>query len=144
MSGFRNSYKEGVMTLELSLLMPGIISILIIVIFSGYYFHDRCVLERGAYASCLKFAEYVMNDDNDNLNSEEVVASYFDDETKNRLCGNWDLSLEIQNTDDEISIFITGNMKCLSGIFTRYLSKIIYNVNITESAGIINYEHLYK
>lgn len=123
--------KRGSLTIELSLLTPAIVSVLIIVIFSGYFYHDRCVIQRAAYTSVLKSSAISDADDN-------TADKIFEDELSGRLIGKWDLQKKIETSDDYISLRVSGNMKCIDGIFTKYLSKMMYRIDISESALKLN------
>ena len=147
----KNIYKNGVMTLELSLLMPVILAVIILIIFTGYFYHDKCIIERGAYSACIKGAEYLSqqkgrehNEQDHTADAESMMREAFYNETDNRLTGKWTLSATVSNTDDEVSINVTGNMSCMNGIFTRYLSMAAFSVDINESAVIPDYGELYK
>ena len=142
----KNIYKNGVMTLELSLLMPAILAVIILIIFTGYFYHDKCIIERGAYSACIKGAEYLsqQKEREHTADAESMMREAFYNETDNRLTGKWTLSATVSNTDDEVSINVTGNMSCMNGIFTRYLSMAAFSVDINESAVIPDYGELYK
>ena len=142
----KNIYKNGVMTLELSLLMPAILAVIILIIFTGYFYHDKCIIERGTYSACIKGAEYLSQQKGreHTADAESMMKEAFYNETDNRLTGKWTLSATVSNTDDEVSINVTGNMSCMNGIFTRYLSMAAFSVDINESAVIPDYGELYK
>ena len=120
-------YKRGSLTIELSLLMPAIFSVLIILIFAGFFFHDRCVIERGVCAALIKLSDERQN-----------ASIIFHDEVDNRLLGVWNMNEEFSVSDGKITVHIIGQMNCIEGIFTRYLSKMIFKVDITESAYLLN------
>ena len=142
----KNIYKNGVMTLELSLLMPVILAVIILIIFTGYFYHDKCIIERGAYSACINVVEYLSQQKwrKHTADAESMMREAFYNETDNRLTGKWTLSSTVSNTDDEVSINVTGNMSCMNGIFTRYLSMAAFSVDINESAVIPDYGELYK
>ena len=142
----KNIYKNGVMTLELSLLMPVILAVIILIIFTGYFYHDKCIIERGAYSACIKGVEYLSQQKGrkHTADTESMMREAFYNETDNRLVGKWTISATVSNTDDEVSINVTGNMSCMNGIFTRYLSMAAFSVDINESAVIPDYGELYK
>ena len=142
----KNIYKDGVLTLEISLLMPAILAVIILIIFTGYFYHDKCIIERGAYSACIKGVEYLSQQKGrkHTADTESMMREAFYNETDNRLTGKWTLSSTVSNTDDEVSINVTGNMSCMNGIFTRYLSMAAFSVDINESAVIPDYGELYK
>ena len=142
----KNIYKDGVLTLEISLLMPAILAVIILIIFTGYFYHDKCIIERGAYSACIKGVEYLSQQKGrkHTADTESMMREAFYNETDNRLVGKWTISATVSNTDDEVSINVTGNMSCMNGIFTRYLSMAAFSVDINESAVIPDYGELYK
>ena len=142
----KNIYKDGVLTLELSLLMPVILAVIILIMFTGYFYHDKCIIERGAYSACIKGVEYLSQQKGrkHTADTESMMREAFYNETDNRLVGKWTISATVSNTDDEVSINVTGNMSCMNGIFTRYLSMAAFSVDINESAVIPDYGELYK
>ena len=121
-----SKYKKcGSMTIELSLLMPGILAVFIIIIFTGYYIHDKCVIQRSLYSAAMA-AGYESEDGYDPWDK-------FDDARKS-LIGRWDFTTDEYESFGEISMHVTGSMKCFDGLFTGYLSKMAYSVDMTESA----------
>jgi len=119
-----NNMKKASMTIELSLLMPGILSVFILIIFMGYYIHDKCVIQRAAYSSASKVVGCVLSEDEFNRRFEEGIVS---------IIGKWDISKDIKVSDGEIIIHVKGTMRCLNGVLTHYLSDIIFCVDITEN-----------
>lgn len=143
----KDIYEDGFMMLELALLMPGILSILIMIIFTGYYYHDRCIIQRSAYSSCLKSVDLINEYGIDTFSEydiEDTMMDLFEKELDNRLAGNWVLNTKIRNTDEEVTIQVSGNMKCIEGIFSQYISKAVYGVEFSESVMKFRDEYLYK
>lgn len=134
---FKNNYRKGSLSIELSLIMPGVMAVILIIIFSGYYYHDRCVIQRCAYSSVLK-TSYDENIAECNLNSEEelerAIIYYFDKEIDGRLIGKWNLEKCTSVDNEKIEINVSGSMICIEGIFTGYLSGMMFEINLTESA----------
>ena len=96
-----NFKRKASLTIELALLM-----------FAGYYLHDKCVIERGAYSSVLKSSEgYCYGSDSINYISSDAVLSneivkLFYKETENRLVGKWDLSVDPTVTNKYVKLFL--------------------------------------
>ena len=57
----------------------------------------------------------------------------FDDARKS-LIGRWDFATDEYESFGEISMHVSGSMKCFDGLFTGYLSKMAYSIDMTESA----------
>lgn len=123
--GLSKYKKRASMTIELSLLMPGILAVFIIIIFTGYYIHDKCVIQRSLYSAAMT-ASY---ESDFKYNSWDK----FEDSTKS-LIGRWDFTTDEYESFGEITMHVTGSMKCFDGLFTGYLSKMAYSVDMTESA----------
>lgn len=122
-------FKKASMTIELALLMPGIFAVLIFIIFSGYYCHDKCVIERGAYS-----AVYKLSYEEEYCGNSVDLSELFHREIDGRLIGKWELTVEGDSDNVESTIVVEGRMKSFESMFMRYLSKIIFNVELTESA----------
>lgn len=129
--GFLKTERNAVLTIELSLLMPGIMAVLILVIYAGYYYHDRCVIESLAYSAVLK-SSYEKSPD------EYEVDRLFQEAADKRLLGKWDMSENIKILSDEIIMVVEGNMTFSTGGMMQYLKDILFSVNITESAKRLN------
>jgi len=140
---------RGSLTIELSLLMPGILAVYILIIFMGYFVHDKCIIERAAY-SAVNRCRYELMNENENLNSGiesndasieyyiENAESRFDEITGEGLIGKWDISRNAWTTDEEINLAVSGRMSCINGMFSRYLSKTVFVVEIEETAELIS------
>lgn len=138
-------YKKGVMTIELSLLMPGILAVIILILFTGYYFHDRCIIDRAVYSACVKCVENLNNNEECfNENIDEAAIEYFEKETNDRLIGKWEIEVNTLNTEAEVIVNASGNMACIKGVFSSYLSKAIYSIDIEERAFKTNYGCIYN
>ncbi|MDO4189628.1 MAG: hypothetical protein Q4D29_11625, partial [Lachnospiraceae bacterium] len=103
--------KKASLTIELSLLMPGIMSAIIIIIFASYYYHDRCVIECAAYSSVLKESQ---------MCSDRCAVDIFDDCIEDKLLGVWSLSTLETCNEETVTIQVKGNMKCFNGMLLRY------------------------
>lgn len=141
-----NYYKSGSLVIELSLLMPGIISVMMFLIYVGLYFNDKCVIERAAYVSALRCASGYISDtlnvcnDATDLEIKTRVNEIFVDETKDLLIGKWDIDTLVDVTDDVIKIEVNGKMKWAGGFFLQYISDELLGVNVKESSHRINTE----
>lgn len=158
MGGFiMNIMKKGSLTIELSLLMPGILAVLILIIYMGYYIHDKCVVQRAAYTSACALSSgsksvhdgttmsesRLMPDKGTILDSgtlwgglaEDEFNRLFEENTES-LIGNWDISKDICVSDGEINIHVRGTMRCLNGVLSRYLSNLFFSVNIKEIVSL--------
>lgn len=133
-----NNNKRASLTIEMSLLMPGIITVLLFLIHAGFYYSDKCLMERSAYTSVLRCSEGYVNDvlsidTNSSVSEmENCVKDYFYKEIDGRLVGKWDLSVEAYVYEGDILIDVIGTMQWPGGFFTQYLSDKVLSVNISE------------
>ena len=44
----RKEYRRGYLTIELAMLMPGLMAVFILIIFAAYFVHDKCYMKRAA------------------------------------------------------------------------------------------------
>lgn len=140
--------KKGSLAIEASLIMPGIISAIIFIIYAGFYYYDRCVMERAAYSAVLKCGTgYIYDCDHINIDCgldtiEEEVESKFYEYVRNRLAGSWELECNALAEDQAIMIRVIGRMSWPGGFFTEYLGGGFFSIDITESSMNL-YEPLY-
>lgn len=133
-----NCNKKASLTVEISLLMPLMISVLILTIFLAYYLHDRCIIYSSINKSIVKTSEYYMYDDFlmihsvDDSHIEDMIDIIFQEECAKRLIGKWDISKTVYVNDDYISVLIDGKMKCLAGMVFRYISDSFFAIRIEQ------------
>jgi len=119
--------------------MPGLLAIMIWIIFSGYYFHDKCVIERAAYSAVLKAASghiYGCDDVNVGCSENEIsgcVEDYFSGELDKRLLGDWDIVKSVTIDSDTVIINVKGQMSYPDALMS-FLEIKFFSVDITESA----------
>lgn len=123
--------KGASLTIELSMLMPGIITVLIIIIFCGYYFHDKCVIQRAAYSAALKTSY-------ESGTEADYARDLFEENVSKCLLGKWNIEDDVTISDDEIRINVQGTMSCFSGFVSGYVSDRIFSINVCESVNILN------
>jgi len=109
-----NKYLQGSLTIELSLLMPLIISVIVSVIFLGYFIHDRCVLESDAFLSTMNQSENIPD----------------------KLIGKWDITKKVDVNDDEVAVTIKGSMYFMDAFNLHLISDSIFHVDICENSII--------
>lgn len=128
------------MVIELSLLMPGIIAVLIFIIYTGFYYHDRSVIENVAYSSVLKCGSgYLYDNKNisvvcDDKEYENAVINRFYESIYGRVVGKWNLDSRAYVNNNSISINVNGYMEWPGGLILEYLGGHLFKLSINESA----------
>lgn len=137
MSANKRYKKRASLTIELSLLMPGIIAVLILIIYTGYYFHDKCIIENAICASLLRTSERLDGSYTDS-EIEYTAIDIFEDEIRSRLIGKWEMEKSVTTTREEIGLTINGRMDNLFGLLSPLLSKYVFTIHLSESSYTIN------
>lgn len=127
---YKKLYKNGSLTIEMSLLMPAILAIIILIIFTCYYLHDKCVIKRASYSACIG-----VNESKDDFNSDlykmadseyiEKAEKDFDEKITGRTLGKWELNRSAYIEDGKIALEVSGKME-FPGLFSEYVSSIAY------------------
>lgn len=145
---FHNIKKDGSLAVETSLIMPGIISAILFIIYAGFYYYDRCVIEGAAYSAVLKSGTgYIY--DNDYINKglipyeiEKETENRFIEAANARLVGNWKIDCHALVNEQEILLKINGVLEQPGGLLMGYIGEKMFSIDIVESSMNI-YEPLY-
>lgn len=120
----KNKYKtEGVLTIELSLLMPGIMAVIIFIIFASFYLHDKCVIVRACYTSAKK--NCYINDEY--LMSENIVQNV-NDVLGADLFAKWDYIVESELNDNTLTVIIKGKIILTDLTLFNYFDARMFSV----------------
>lgn len=114
---------EAVLTIELSLLMPGIMAVFIFIIFASFYLHDKCVIARACYKSC-KINCYI---DNKDLLEERVIND-IDEVLSTELFSKWEYSVKCEIREDTLIIIFDGKVIMAKTSFFYFFDKRLFNV----------------
>lgn len=136
---YKKAYRDGSLTIEMSLLMPGIFAVIIFIVFTCYYLHDKCLFKRAAYKVCSNVSDY------DDCDLTIEAENYFDEIIEGRTLGKWEINRYAKLEDEKVLFIVSGKMKFV-GLFSDYLSNLLYTTNQTTYAYRINeaayiYEH---
>ena len=125
--------KKGILTIELSLLMPLILGVFIFLIFTSFYLHDRCIIEKSCYIGSLRGSECAIEGSRDKR-AKEAIDEFIPD----RLLGKWDLSHDINVTEETVEVTINGSMGGNSGLLCNLIPGRIYGFSTGSKAYILN------
>lgn len=129
--------KNGSFTIELSLLTPLLIAILLMLLFSDYYMHDRVIIEKACNISALRSSLCVQED-----KREAVLIESFNKETEGKLLGKWDYELD-SYIDEEVSeIIFAGNMKMAENLLGKVINYKLFRYK-TDCLSYVNNETKY-
>lgn len=129
---YKKMYEDGSLTVEMSLLIPGIFAVILFIIFTSYYIHDKCIIKHAAYKACMEISSY---DHGDSVIND--VESNFDEIISGRTLGKWELNRSAELENEKIVLSISGRMS-FPGIFSEYLSGVLYTTNQVSYTYLIN------
>jgi hypothetical protein len=109
--------EKGSLTIELTLLMPFILGLFILIIFSGFILHDKCVVNKACLSAALRGSE---EDEDDQAINRAYEA--LDEVIPEHLIGKWDYSTQVDIGEDEVRITFRGDTGIGGGLVNRVLS----------------------
>lgn len=110
-------YKKGSFTIELSMIMPGIVAVFILVIILCIYEYDCSFIEGKSYVNLLN---------NENKKETEIISD-IETDIDNGLLGNWDKEVEVIVNGSMLTADIQAEMKVGNGMFLGYLNKTLFS-----------------
>ena len=113
--------KEGSYTIELTLLMPFILAVFLMILFTSYYVHDRVIIEKTCYIASLRGA----------LCSEDSLKEYtaretFDKEISGRLLCKWIYSVNCRINEDTVITDFDGRMEMKERLLAKLLDNKLF------------------
>lgn len=141
-----NKYLSGSLTIELTFIMPLILSVIILILFLGYFTHDKCILENGVYLCALNAAGEITESKLYDIRS--ISSNYYSDiyidtaSMRRRLIGDWDITENAICKDNKVIVNINGSMNCFDAFGLHIISSKLFSVDISESVPCI-YEKYY-
>lgn len=124
--------EKGSLTIELSLIMPGIIAILILVIFTGYYLHDKEIILIRMYGTICQLRDGTV----DSMSDAESELCH---EVEKHTIGKWDFNFSFNESEEILTVSFRGRMRFSGGYFMNYLSSVIFaideEVTVTKLSG---------
>lgn len=123
--------KRASSTIELALLMPGIIASILLIIFSCFYAHDICYIEKISFVTVQKIASDVSQE---NI----ILQEMFDRNIENGVIGAWDISREVIIDENIIQLSVEGKMNNDGDFFLGYLNGKLFYYKTVVYANNIN------
>lgn len=123
--------KNGVYTIELTLLMPIILSIFLLIIFSNYFTHDRIIIEKACYIGALRGALCV-----DKSKRELIAVEEFNKEIEGRLLWKWDYTVDVISSEESVMMEFEGVMNMEEGLLRKVIADRVFNYKSTEKAYV--------
>ena len=109
-----NRRLDGSLTIELSLLMPFILAVFIFILFSGFFLHDKCIVDKMCLSAALRASEEL--EDDRSLEKAHAVMDTISD----RFLGSWNMDTQISVQESEIKVEFDGDMLMAGGLL-RYI-----------------------
>ena len=109
--------EKGSLTIELTLIMPFILGLFILIIFSGFILHDKCMVNKACLSAALRGSE---EDEDDQAINRAYEA--LDEVIPDHLIGKWNYSTQVDIGEDEVRIIFHGDTCIGGGLVNRVLS----------------------
>lgn len=107
--------QKGSYTIEAALLMGVILSVLVAVIYIGFWYHDKSFLQSAAYeVTCVAGLQA----ENDSWNMSEAAGKL----VKMRMLGTRNLQISCSKEEKKASVILQGNFQ-LPGMITAFFGK---------------------
>ena len=109
-------------TIEASLLMPLILGSIVFVIYTGFYLHGKCMLQKAGETALLRGGSSLMQGIYDGSLQEGSTKSRFRESvsageeaikeiTEKKMIGPWQTDSDVKVTDGRVSVKLEGRMK---------------------------------
>jgi len=125
--------KNGSYTIELALLMPIILVIFIIIIYSSYYMHDRVVIERACYVSALRGLQCAEEE-----RIESVAGEELEKELEGLFLGKWKHDSSVNFSGEILSVDFKGEMAAGQGLLKKIIGDKLYRYDTEYELNNIN------
>ncbi|MBO5461093.1 MAG: pilus assembly protein [Ruminococcus sp.] len=96
-------YVKGVLTVEMSYLIPLILSIILLIIYAVFYYHDKNILNGAAAETAVLCAQIERRPEG---SSGEDLNSFFRERIAGKLIFFSDASMELEKTEDEAEVVV--------------------------------------
>lgn len=104
-------YLKGSYTLEATLIMPMILSILVLLIYWAFYLHDRAILSAAAYTAALRGSQMISGE-----NISDEVNKCSKDLINNRLLITKGIEQRVEVKGDTIAVSYEGSINIPDGV----------------------------
>ncbi|MCR5508899.1 MAG: pilus assembly protein [Lachnospiraceae bacterium] len=109
--------RKGSLTIELSIIMPLILGLFVVIVFSGFLLHDKCIVNKACMSAALR-ASLEREDAPALEKAYEAMAEVI----PGRLMCRWDYETDIDVGEDEVRVTFLGSSS-VGGLFAgRILS----------------------
>ena len=108
----RMSGYNGYFTVELALLFPVIFSVLVLIIYTAFFVHDRAVLDSVAYEAALRGSGITY----EKADIEGKTRHEAQELLKNRLFITRDVRIEVKVDPMQVKVICSGNFRIPSGL----------------------------
>lgn len=125
--------KKGSYTIELSLLMPILLVVLLLIIYSDFYMHDRVVIGRACYAASLRASLCINENERESLARREFLK-----EIENKLLGKWKYSFETTLENDEVVANFEGTMLSSQGLLNKTIGSKLFEFSVNSKSKLAN------
>ncbi|MCR5733419.1 MAG: pilus assembly protein [Lachnospiraceae bacterium] len=124
-----NPKKRGSLTIELSLLIPLILGTIVLILFLGFYMHDRCIMTKACHLASLRAG----SETSESL-SREKAAEMLDEAFTGKLIRMHEDTREITVSEENGTVRITlkGSMGFDRGLLFSLSDRNEMNYTVTD------------
>ena len=120
---------NAVMTIEMSFIMPLVLACLVIIIFSGFCLHDKCVINKACMSAALRGSEEIKDSE-----AKERAIEAYEEVIDGKLLAKWTLSPVFEIGVDSVVVRCEGSMSMCDGIISMILDKMGVDYCFTTKA----------
>lgn len=125
--------KDGSFTIELTLLFPIIMAIMLLIIYSNYYVHDRAIIEKTCYVSALRGALCT-----DEAGKTVAALEAFNKEIEGKLLGKWEYSIDADRISEEVIVQFEGFMYQRQGLLIKIIKGKLFEFKTEVKSDTAN------
>lgn len=130
--------EKGSYTVEISLIMPVVLSVILLILYFSIYVHDRCVIEYAIIKVTAGTYDIVEYDDLI-YEAEYMIGNILD----KCLIASWDWDTDVEGGEKEFRLIVKANMRHSQGLISGYVLDRLFSVKEAIEIPCGNeYEHI--
>ncbi|MBR5408256.1 MAG: pilus assembly protein [Lachnospiraceae bacterium] len=132
--------KKGSLTIELSLIMPVILGLFVVMIFTGFILHDKCIVNKACLSAALRGSQ-----ETDDAKAMDMAGRAISEVIPGRLLCKWTYDTSVDVGEDEVRVSFKGTTGVTGGLAGRLLENKNTVHDYECNAGRLNRaDHLRK
>lgn len=128
----KNKQLNGYMTLEIALLFPVIFTMIMLMIYLGFFLYDRCLLENSAYIAALKGSRIMGENNHEVYGQTQDIAKEL---VEGRLFAASYVKQSVEITFDHVKVSYVAKIQPPVGtLLTRVLPRNPFYIEVSKEA----------